>query len=180
MSMQRRAIPITAPSALFAGALLLAGCASSDASRDAAAPPSLPACSAGLAPTCLVPLEAGATPVAIHNGSTVVFDDPKQPAAGLSVGPVCWAGEGEVDADTCVDSEQDLPTWITVQRSSSPIDGLEYPALTIGVRQIPDQDGELFVPLPATLRVTLGQTPNPPQVTLEVACCDIITNEGNP
>jgi len=157
--------------ALAAG-VALSACSSTDRS---AAPAeqmeSLPACTDGFAAECLISPATDARPIAVRNGTGMIMADANGPAESVSVTEVCWSGEGETDPNTCVTAIEDLPQWLSIDGDSKVVDGASWPRYSITVQEIPDSNGESFLPLPVLVTFVVGDSPST-DVSVEVACCD--------
>lgn len=165
--------------AIALGSLTLAGCSSTDTNREAASVGALPECIYGFAAECLVSVPTEVTTV-VNNGSTVVFAEQSTPVTQIAVNQICWPAEGDVDATTCASEETQLPEWINIQRTNVQSEGNSWPALSIEVLETPDTNGELFMPLPAKLALTVTGAVGSNTVNLEVACCDRVTDPLSP
>ena len=176
MTRSTRKILITA---IALASLALAGCSSTDTGREAASVGALPECTYGFAAECIVPVPSEVTTV-VNNGSTVVFAEQSAPVTGVAVSEICWSAEGDVDATTCASEETQLPEWVNIQRTNVESVGKSWPALSIQVLETPDTNDELFMPLPATVALTVTGASGTSTVNLEVACCDRVTDSISP
>lgn len=158
---------------VIVGCLALAGCSGSEATREAAAIGSWPACAEGFATVCVIAVPERGT-IIVNNGTTVVFADQGKPVAGLAATRMCWAAEDEVDASTCADGGSALPDWVLVEATSVSASDTTWPALSIRMLETTDRQGETFVPLPALIEVAVEGTSGGSMVSLEVPCCDVI------
>ena len=161
------------------GGFALAGCSSTDTSREAASVGALPECVSGFVAECVVSVPTDVTTV-VNNGSTVVFAEQSMPVTQFAVSQICWTGEGNADATTCASEETQLPEWINMQRTNVQSEGKSWPALSIQVLEAPDTNRELFMPLPATVALTVTGASGSSTVNLEVACCDRVTDSMSP
>lgn len=161
------------------GSLALAGCSSTDTSREAASAGALPECVSGFAAECLVSVPTEVTTV-VNNGSTVVFAEQSVPVTQIAVNQICWTGEGNADATTCASEETQLPEWVNIQLTNVQSESKSWPALSIQVLETPDANGDLFMPLPATIALSVTGASGSSTVNLEVACCDRVTGSISP
>lgn len=165
--------------AIALAGLTLAGCTSTDTNREAASVGALPECIDGFAAECVVSVPTEVT-TAVTNGSVVVFAEQNMPVTQIVVSQICWSNEGDVDATTCTSDETQLPEWIDIQLTNVQSEGRSWPALSIQVLETPDTNGELFMPLPATIALSVTGTSGSSTVNLEVACCDRVTGSISP
>jgi hypothetical protein len=161
------------------GSLALAGCSSTDSNREAAGVGALPECIDGFVAECVVSVPTDVTTV-VNNDSTVVFAEQSMPVTQFAVSQICWTGQGNEDATTCAGEETQLPEWINMQRTNVQSEGKSWPALSIQVLETPDTSGELFMPLPATIALSVTGASGSSTVNLEVACCDRVTDSISP
>jgi hypothetical protein len=171
MNCNSRKILITA---IALGSLALAGCTSTDTTREAASVGALPKCDDGLASECVVSVPTEVTTV-VKNGSTVAFAEQNMPVTQIVVDQICWSNESDVDATNCASDETQLPEWVNIQLTNVQSVGKSWPALSIQVLETPDTNGDLFVPLPATIALSVTGASGSSTVNLEVACCDQVT-----
>lgn len=165
--------------AIALGSFALAGCTSPDTAREAANVGALPKCNDGLASECVVSIPTEVT-TAVNNGSTVVFAEQNMPVTQIVVSQICWSNETDVDATTCASDETQLPEWINIQLTNVQSEGKSWPALSIQVLETPDTNGDLFMPLPATIALSVTGASGSSTVNLEVACCDRVTDSISP
>lgn len=159
----------------FAVALLgTSACASQGSTRQAAPADTPPACTSRLSTNCTVSSTDTAVSIAVRNGARILFEDAGGPARTVDVSEVCWAGEDEVDPDTCVTELSDLPTWFSINADSTPIGGDSWPTYSIAVNETTDSASEPFFPLPARVTFIVGNSSS--KVAVEVACCDSPTS----
>lgn len=176
MNSNSRKILITA---IALGSLALAGCTSTDTNREAASVGALPPCNDGLTSECVVSVPTEVTTV-VNNGSTVAFAEQNMPVTQVVVSQICWSDEGDVDARTCSSDETQLPEWLNIQLTNVQSESKSWPALSIQVLETPDANGDLFMPLPATIALSVKGVSGSSTVNLEVACCDRVTGSISP
>lgn len=159
---------------LTVSSLALAGCSSAETSRDAARTSALPAwpmCSDGLAPECVISIPSKET-IIVNNGSTIIFTEKNEPVKELSANKICWSDE-EVDGPlTCVGKETQLPGYVDIRRITVESQGKSWPALSINVLRTTDTAGELFMPLPGALDLSVRSASGETAINIEIACCD--------
>lgn len=163
---------------LFVGlplvALALTGCSVTDTSREAAGTntgSSWPLCSDGFAPECVVSVPINET-IVVNNDTTIIFTQQNEPVEGFSANEICWSGEDVDDPLNCATDDAQLPEGINIRRITVESQGKTWPALSIRVDQTPDSAGELYVPLPGTMNLTVMGTSGESSANFEIACCD--------
>lgn len=166
--------------AVVAGALLLVGCGGESQSREAAADVNagalaIPACDIDSASICTweVSLD-GKDRLIVSNGATVVFTREGEPVPKADLDVLCWSMDDDTEAGRCTDDGKQPPAEVDIRSTTVSQGGKQWPALAIAVRTVKDDQGEDYLPLPATALMGVTSDRGILQFTIEVACCTFI------
>ena len=169
-------------SAVVIVALLLVGCSSGSQSREAAGidgmtagSVTLPVCDMDSTSTCASEVSlAGEDRVIVSNGATVVFTRKGEPVQTANLGVLCWSPDDDVEAGTCTDDGKQPPAEVDIRASTVSVGGKQWPPLAITVRPLKDDQGEEYLPLPATALMSVTTDEGTLPITVEVACCHFL------
>ena len=152
--------------------LSLAGCSSPSDTRQLGNDGDVPACVDGFAPNCIIDVDKAKDRTNVRNGTLVGFSSSGEPLSNVTVKQICLSMNDDVDASTCVSSPTQLPNWARVVTMPMRSGGQTYSAVSLAAFQVPEQGDESYLPLPATLTVTVATESGPKDIVMETACCD--------
>jgi hypothetical protein len=164
--------------AVLATALLLAGCGGGTQSRQAAGGEggllaAMPACDIDVQGNCSFEVSLdGADRVIVDNGATVVFTRNGDPVQAADLSNLCWSPGDDTEAGSCTEDGKQPPAEVDIRATSVSEGGKQWPALSVKVSQVKDDQGELYLPLPATALMGVRTDEGTVPITVEVACCN--------